>query len=82
MDAVGGELVDPVGADPVAQDSDKRNNATTMYTTFLFKNEVGEGTELPHIFISCRCLDGPVSFAICRASHYTVMEMLRNFGPS
>ena len=84
-----GELVDSVVADPVAQDRDTRNNATKTktlnknnkckyaYSYFLLKAQ-REGTEM---FISCRCLDGPVSFAICRASHCTVMQMLRNFGP-
>ena len=50
------ELVDPVVADPIAQDNDKRNNIQ-IYTEIPYESTQREGTKLPNIHIlllSCR----------------------------
>ena len=50
------ELVDPVVADPVARDKDKRNNIQ-MYTESPYWSTRREGTKLPNTHIlslSCR----------------------------
>ena len=50
------ELVDPVVADPVAQDNDKRNDIQ-IYSGIPYQSTQREGTKLPNIHIlslSCR----------------------------
>ena len=55
-DEVGWELVDPVVADPVAQDNDKRSNIQ-IYTEISYESTQREGAKLPNMHIlslSCR----------------------------